>query len=785
MSNNEIKELALSLAKADTEKEVVELLKQAKYWDDDTAWREYGGSSNNYPIIGNQQSSADNALVEKLVNAVDAVLMKECLREEIAPDGGNAPKSIAEAQKKFFDIYDGKLSRIDEKQRAELAKRILLVATGSRTKPSLSIIDDGEGQTPQSIPETILSLTKDNKIKIPFVQGKFGMGGSGVLRFCSAEHRLQLVISKRSIDILQGEDETENFWGVTVVRREEPREGMRSSHWTYLAPDAQILSFEADELPLIPKSYPDAFGNPLKSGTYIKLYEYNIGAGLRTFIGFDLYYRLALLMPDIALPVRMLERRKNYKAHSYEKTLAGLSVRLDEDKSENLEPEFQRPATGTMSVEGQKFDYSIYVFKMGKKENYAKEGVLFSITGQTHGSLPKTFFERKAIGMSYLSNSILVAVDCSKITSRKQEELFMPSRDRLAKTAFRSSIQRDLEEIIKGHEGLKKLENKRRKEVIGKTSRDSKPLVDVLENIIKKSPTLSNLLGKGNRVKDPFDMEGSKEKDNPNGKEFPTYFNLAKDYTEEKPKDWPINRKKFRVQYETDAENDYFNRDRDPGELTLQMDGCAIEDYTLNLWNRLATLTISIPRDKNVGDLLYFKTEMSDITRPEPYLSEFWVRIVKESGTSGGHKGKRKPPPSDEKGSDRQKESHRALPNVIEVKQDEYEKHGFDKHSALKVMSSGEDGSGYDFYINMDNVYLQTEMKGNSKDAPEILKTRYKVGMVLLGISILHSEEKHTKEQDDSNGGVSVYERISQFTQAVSPTLLPMIASLGSLESEV
>jgi hypothetical protein len=66
-----------------------------------------------------------------------------------------------------------------------------------------------------------------------------------------------------------------------------------------------------------------------------------------------------------------------------------------------------------MSVEGQKFDYSIYVFKAGKKENYAKsEGAVFSINGQAHGFLSKAFFERKAVGMSYLADSILVKIDC-------------------------------------------------------------------------------------------------------------------------------------------------------------------------------------------------------------------------------------------------------------------------------------------------------------------------------------------------------------------------------------
>ena len=299
MNNNEIKKFALSLTEADTEKEVVNILKKHDFWDKDSVWREYGDNPINYSTIGNQQSSPDNALVEKLVNSVDAVLMRECLRKKIKPASKEAPQSIAEAQKQFFSIYNGKLSSIDERQRTSLAENILLVATGGKTNPSLSIIDKGEGQTPKRIPETILSLTKDNKIKIPFVQGKFGMGGSGVLRFCSSEYKLQLIISKRNIEIIDN-DETKNLWGVTIVRREDPKEGMRSSHYTYLAPNNEILSFTADKLKLLPGTYPEVFGNFLESGTYIKLYEYEIGPGLRSVVRLDLYYRLSLLMPDVA-----------------------------------------------------------------------------------------------------------------------------------------------------------------------------------------------------------------------------------------------------------------------------------------------------------------------------------------------------------------------------------------------------------------------------------------------------------------------------------------------------
>jgi len=497
-------------------------------------------------------------------------------------------------------------------------------------------------------------------------------------------------------------------------------------------------------------------------------------------------------MPDVALPIRIFERRKySEKLKSFEITLAGLSVRLDEDKSENLEIEFQTPSTGEMTVEGQKLDYSIYVFKKGRKENYAKkEGVVFSINGQTHGFLTKIFFEHKSVGMSYLSDSILVTIDCSKISRRKQEELFMPSRDRLAETSFRFSIEKELEDIIKNHSGLRELQNRRRKELIEDKLHDSKPLADVLENIIKKSPTLSNLFLRGVRIKNPFIMEGVAKQEEFKGKEFPTYFKLVKNFTKDNPKICHLNRK-FRIQYETDAENNYFNRDKDPGELILKFNGEATRDYSLNLWNGLATLTISIPESAKIGDILCFDMRVSDINRIESFTSQFCIKVSKEQ-ESNGSGGGRKKPPSNKKGDDRQRESYLDLPNVIDIRKEnwgkeDYREFGFNEFSALKVRSAGE-GNGYDFFINMDNSCLKTEMKGITKTEPMILEARYRYGMVLLGISILDFEENRTKNKkkssESNDNGISIYDQISLFTEAVSPTLLPMIASLGSSEFE-
>lgn len=775
------KQLCLNLAYCESEKDVIKLLKNEGFWDDQTAWRFFGDNENNFATIGNQQSRPEAAIVEKLINSVDAVLLSECLGKGTNPESPQAPQSINEALENYFNIYSGKLSNITPKERKNLGERINFVATGQKSKPCYTIIDMGEGQTPLKMPDTLLSIGKSNKLRIPFVQGKFNMGGTGVLQFCGSNN-LQLVISKRNPKIIEHEpiDESSSDWGFTVVRREYPKQGVRSSFYRYLAPSNEVLSFQADELPLLPTAYPNPYGKSLLHGTFIKLFEYQM-TGLYTAIYFDLYYRLSLLMPNIALPIRLYERRKGYKAVSYEQTLAGLSVRLDDRKEKIIEKGF--PTTSTFSISSQNLKASIYLFKRGKSENYSKnEGIIFTINGQTHAHISKQFFTRKSVGMSYLADSLLVIVDCTELNLNSRENLFMNSRDRLRSGDMKASLEKSLEELIRNNPGLKEFREKRRREDIENKLEDSKPLADVIESILKNSPTLSNLFIKGIRLPNPFKVTTAKAQKEYIGKKFPTFFKLTKEFNRTNPKPCPINAK-FRLQYKTDADNDYFDRDSDPGSFVLIVNDEVITNFSINLWNGVANLNVDLPPFAKPGDILKFQSEANDVSRVDSFEEEFFVNIEEKVERKKGEPGKRKPPSTNEKGDDVEKQSFLDLPSVIEVFEEGWVRHNFDKDSALRVVDSGEDGN--DFFINMDNIHLLTEKKANAKLDSKLLDARYKYGMVLLGIALLKDNEESLKNGElKNNGEDSVYNKITYLTKAVSPILLPLISGLGDLQEE-
>ncbi len=770
--------LCLSLAQAETELEVMELLEKQGYWNDEKSWRDYGDNENNFSTIGNQQSNADAALVEKIINSVDAVLLRECLERNIKPDSLDAPKNLQEALHKFFDIYDGRLTNLDSRLRTKLADNIQLVATGDKLNPSYTIIDKGEGQSPDNFPSTFLSLNGSNKLRIPFVQGKFNMGATGSLQFCGKQN-LQLIVSKRDPKIaeLESDDSSNKLWGFTLVRRVDPFSNIRSSTFKYLAPNNEVLKFEANSLPLLPGDYPNPYGNPFEWGTFVKMYNYQL-KGLRTVITLDLYYKLSLLLPNIALPIMMLERRKGYTAHSYSSTMPGLSVRLEEDKRENVELGF--PSSGEILAGGQKLKVLTYAFKKDQSEKYApREGIIFTVNGQAHGFIPRIFFERKNVGMAYLKDSILVILDCTDFNGRTREDLFMNSRDRLREGELKEEIENQLEDLVRNHQGLKELRERRRRDEIENALQDSKPLAEIINNIIKNSPTLSQLFIHGSRIKNPFELLSTLSKTKYNGKRYPTFFKLDKEYPSDKPKICHVN-KRFRIQFETDAENDYLDRYSDPGEFNLYINDKEIKDYSLNLWNGLASLNVGLPSNIKIGDSILFNSEIRDRSRVEPFLNRFYVKIIDPDFSTGGRIGTRRNPSGDDGEEKRKNPSLLALPNVIECRiTDELYRFKEDPEGSLSVVDVG-DGT-YDFYINMDNVFLKTEQKGLYQEDNKILEARFKYGLVLIGLSILDAYHRE-KEKEDSDEKDSIYDRIYFFSKAISPVLLPMISDLGELE---
>jgi len=825
MTNEQTKEFALALLHADSEAEAIAILKDAGYWDDPSVWRDYGDSESNYSTIGNQQGRPEAAIVEKIINSVDARLMNACLESGIDPTSDCAPRSITNAVNKFFSGTSGSLREWTSTIRRQEAQYITLAATGEKKNPCITIADCGEGQTPSMVPETFFSINKSNKLRIPFVQGKFNMGGTGVLKFCGV-NSLHLLITRRN-PALVSKDENENFdsslWSITVTRRQVPegRVGeIRNSVFKYLAPiesnsnpnHGEILRFECEAFPGMP-----VFNKPyerlIEFGSIIKLYDYDM-KGFRSHILMKsgLLFRLEALMPDIALPVNLHECRayEGKQEGSFVTTLAGLTVRLEEGKGGNLEEGFPDciPLTIPFQGENERIDAKIYAFKDGKASTYTtNEGVIFTINGQAQMVFPKALFGRKRVKLGRLRDSLLMVVDCSNLSVRAREALFMNSRDRLSHHELRKVIESDIEDILSRHKGLKEIANHRKQEDIGKRLANNKPLEDVLLPLIKSDPVLAALFKIGPRLGNPFkDSKGSRAgtkngtgrsgnggqgpgNTSFQGRKHPTYFRLYEKNDNQILKRTCEMGRRCRIKFETDVENEYFKRVDFPGQSVAEiLDSTRSEivgltpgNYIL-LHNGIANWTITIPEEVVVGDTITLQLSVLDYTLSEPFANIVQLTVTEKSDKNGGKSGNRKSGTSGGGGSG---PVGIDLPEILEIKKEDWEKYKFDEMSACKIML--ESNGSYTFYINIDNKNLLLETKASKQD-PAVLKAKFVYGNVLVGLALLqddqHRNQKGTQGDDSTNGVLPVDELVEQVSRAMSPFLIPMIEYLGAINEE-
>lgn len=273
--------------------------------------------------------------------------------------------------------------------------------------------------------------------------------------------------------------------------------------------------------------------------------------------------------------MRLFECRAGYRGHggSFSTNVLGLGSRLERDKAENLESGF--PIASVIDLDGRKVRVRVFAFstkEKAKEYRTARQGIVFAVNGQSHATFPIDFFRRKSVGMGYLADSLLMIVDCSGIEGQMREDLFMNSRDRLRETKLSQRLEQELERAIKDEPTLRALRNSRRAQELADKLADSKPLTNVLEDLLRRSPTLAKLFLQGVKLSSPFPPSmgaGEGGAGEFRGKTYPTYFRFRGMASgEDLQRDAHVG-SSVRVAFETDGADDYFVRDLDPGTADL------------------------------------------------------------------------------------------------------------------------------------------------------------------------------------------------------------------------
>ncbi|MEX1014185.1 MAG: hypothetical protein WDZ80_03430 [Candidatus Paceibacterota bacterium] len=743
------KNLFIELFSATTEDEVDQLTKKhSNIFDNSINWRPLGGNENNFGVIENQQASPIAALIEKITNSIDAILMKRCYELGVDPKSESAPQTMDEAKSLFFENYqDWDLPGMRKAQ----SENIQVLADGPRMNTSLVIYDDGEGQHPNKFEDTFLSLLRGNKNEIHFVQGKYNMGGSGAIVFCGKKG-YQLIGSRRY-------DGTGNF-GFTLIREhpltKEEQVTKKNTWYEYLVVDGKIPDFEMSGIDL------KLHNRRFETGTIIKLYSYDLPTGSRSVISRDLNQSINEFLFEPALPILTVDTKERYPDDiNLERDLYGLKRRLERDDNKYIEDHFTERFRDELFGEA---NVTCYVFKSRIDGKTVKEtrdtiqreffknnmAVLFSINGQVHGHYTSEFITR-SLKLNLLKNHLLIHVDCTEMDYNFRKELFMASRDRLKGGEESTELRHFLARKLGSKKSRLSEIEKRRKASLSVDSGDTKQL---LKDFTKSLPMNSELL---KLLDQTFKLDKKKDKPKEDQKQkkekkieekepfkperFPSFLKLrAKNDGEKEVAKIPLGGEK-NILFDTDVEDHYLHRIDEPGKLKVGLldyrsndskggDAPGPIDKIEDLLNvnesspKEGTIKINFSPTKNakVGDAIKMKVTLTGAGRE--FEEIFWVKV---SEPNSKQTSTPKPKKVDE--------DQLGLPEFKLVYKDE--KDGFlsweklaeasidmDWQKVMYPMASGD--TLQEIYINMDsNVLRNFKSKLKDQDQLDVADRKY------------------------------------------------------------
>lgn len=789
--------LALDLIAAATAEEVKAVLggEEANYYfSDPQHWSPYGGREKNWDTVGNQQTNPIGAFVELFTNGIDTTLLRHAREAGIVDNRGvDAPQSMFEAVKRFFpQVNEGKIAKLSPEERTKLAQQCMLVAVqrGARKNhpyPTYTLIDFGDGQLPQDFPKTFLSLGEKNKEGIPFVQGKFNMGSTGSLRFCTrSDIRLghyKLVVSRRP---------GQPYWGWTLIRVRGPRDGEA-------LPVAEYFHLNRAAIPKFGLNEIKAFGHEtlglVKEGSIIKLYEYDIGPEARA-VDLGLYNALTVNLIECALPVQLYDfnakpvegkgslRKEGIAA----RTFGGLNVVLradmaeenthnDEDSEEGKKGEKRTPTRTEWvheisDVRDEELGrFKIVATAVTRLQDFLLHQparIFYTINGQTH-AFERASFLNTRVGLPDLRNHVLVNVICDDMNKQALATIFMPDRERRANTDLSRRLERRVIEELKTDEKLRVYASEIRMRRASEHIEDKGETAELLQELVKSDPAIRDLFGLGTLLPEIGPAKGGQEPFK--GKKYPTFLtplNLRVE-GDDFVKEIPLSGFR-RIECGTDAADDYLSRIDSPGETWCSLDEQQAP-HSVKLRNGTARFTVYAPKDAIAGQVVDVEFGLKDYGRNfEPLKFKVRIRYIPEeraSGNSPGKLGDTKP----------KLQATIGQPDFKWVKEVEWSEHSFDEDSGAYV-STGEKPI---VYINQDNRYLRAMRSREKDDANRLLNENiFRLGLGLLALAIYKRADSSNSE-DSSKSDPDAFTRLA--TAGISPYIVTIIRKLGGSDA--
>lgn len=809
------REVCFRLLDCESESAVDQVIAAVPELSDAANWYPIDGRETNFNVVTNQASTGGKALTELCTNMVDAVLMKHAHLKGISLTGPDAPPSVIAGVRDLVQLRgarSGVLAEVDDRRylRDFAEENLVIGVTGGTrrgTATCFTFVDNGEGQNAGDFEDTFLSLSKGNKSDIPFVQGKYNMGSSGVLTYCGRRW-YKLIVSRRY-------DGT-GTWGWTLVRR-RPGSGMPVAE--YVKPAGKIPEFPADAVlrPMKLQSGQRDDKVSRDTGTIVKLYSYQ----MESAVSFrNIRESLNENLVSTVLPFRLMDYR--YPAGRRRGGRRGQGV--DERQVEGMEILLLRRDVEEESAD----DNDEQVYEPGREQHIGdidhpdlghitsrcivlgkelpgwlrsprnSSRVFHAVNGQVQYKQNRAYLST-GCKLPGLKDRIVVIVDASELSEAAHNDVWKGDRENIRETEIGQLYKSEVTALLQRSDYLKELQQRIALEETENLVEESQ--VSLFQGLVDADPSIAQLLPGGSLVTLPGHIgRGIAEPPEYEGRYSPSFLKLLSRSNRENGVEIAVGVRRA-VVFETDAVNDYLTRLDNKGRI-ITIGGLREKfSYTSSLNNGRLTITFTtLPGKANPGEEVAFTIGLLDDAMPDQVTEEVKFLVVESRQTRSG--GGRHVRGSEEtEGDEEETQEGRALPlhkwltrdgRLIGDKVTERWPEDFTDQDGGKVDDLGE-GQRV-FLINYDNAHFRRVLdRERNEVGKRVVAEQYRIGMLVLmmGLEDAFSRMQTSEVKTDLEGRIDEIRRLaaqgsSTVVMSIARTLHTIInpASVGDADDD-
>lgn len=460
-------------------------------------------------------------------------------------------RSPRQAATAWIGVSERGLSEMTPAQRQVVAKRVAirLLPGDGRQGRLIEIRDLGVGLTPEDMPDTILSLNESNKIRKHYLAGTYGQGGSSTFAISA----YTLIASRRAGD---------SRVGFTVVKYLElPPEEYKTGHYVYLTLDGAVPAAAISE-------------NDFAAGTLVRHFGYDLSNYPSPVGPNSVYGLLNQVLFDPVLPIWL-----DSEVHGYRRVIKGsrnaLNGAVDEGDENRRGPTLDHNvptfyvSLGDFGNVGFEYWLLERPTRANKRPSAAfvnpSRPIILTLNGQNHAELPVSIV-RKEVELAYLSQRLIVHIDCDSLRPAGKRALFASSREDARRGVVLQLIHEELVRILKSDDELARLNNEAREQ--GMRERDETAIQEMRREVarllrlqgIEIGQTTGARVGGEQPTPDrPTRRRGPRRQPQPiEVHEPPGYVRIVWD--EGDPIDFYPGQRRY-IRIETDANSSYYNPD--------------------------------------------------------------------------------------------------------------------------------------------------------------------------------------------------------------------------------